>query len=97
MQLLKNNKVALVECSALSIKGGLPSVKKFVKGYGNSSLLLHPLGVLRVLVTHPYTMSHAALSPEAKKRNWYIRGINVRISAGLENTDDLTAALNTVG
>jgi cystathionine beta-lyase len=40
-------------------------------------------------------MSHAALSPEEKKEIGISEGL-IRISAGLENTDDLTAALKTV-
>jgi cystathionine beta-lyase len=40
-------------------------------------------------------MSHAALSPEEKKEIGISEGL-IRISAGLENTDDLTAALKKV-
>jgi cystathionine beta-lyase/cystathionine gamma-synthase len=40
-------------------------------------------------------MSHAALSPEEKKEIGISEGL-IRISAGLENTDDLTEALKKV-
>ena len=79
---------------SFSIKGGLPSVKKFVKNIEILSFA-ESLGGFESLVTHPYTMSHAALSPEEKKEIGISEGL-IRISAGLENTDDLTAALKTV-
>jgi len=75
------------------LKGGLASVKKFVKEVEILSFA-ESLGGFESLVTHPYTMSHAALSPEEKKEIGIPEGL-IRISAGLENTDDLIEAFKS--
>jgi len=50
------------------------------------------LGGVESLVEHPETMSHASMTPEARRAAG-ITGANVRVSAGIENTEDLVADL----
>ncbi|MGB0742287.1 MAG: PLP-dependent transferase, partial [Planctomycetaceae bacterium] len=50
------------------------------------------LGGIESLISFPVTMSHASMSPEARK-NAGITDKTVRISVGLEHADDLIADL----
>lgn len=51
------------------------------------------IGDSRSMVTHPATTTHCRLSPE-ERRNFGISDGLVRLSVGLENTNDLIAALD---
>ncbi len=76
---------------SFELKGGLESAKKFVKGlslwtFGES------LGGVESLISHPPTMSHAAIPAEVRRA----KGIDdslLRLSCGIENSDDLIADL----
>jgi cystathionine gamma-synthase len=77
---------------SFEIKGGLGSVKQFVDGIEIFSFA-ESLGGFESLITHPYTMSHAVLTPKEKANVGISEGL-IRISAGLENTEDLIDALD---
>ena len=61
--------------------------------------LAESLGGVETLICHPATMTHAAVAPEVRERLGITDGL-VRISVGIEDTDDIIAdidqALNTV-
>jgi len=62
--------------------------------------LAESLGGVESLVCHPATMTHASVAPEVRERLGITDGL-VRISVGIEDTDDIIAdidqALNKVG
>ena len=76
---------------SFEIKNGLSEVKKFVDDLKILSLA-GSLGGFESLVGHPYTMTHAALSPMQKKGIGIKKNL-IRISAGLEDTEDLLDAV----
>ena len=76
---------------SFEIKNGLSEVKKFVDDLKILSLA-GSLGGFESLVGHPYTMTHAALSPKQKKDIGIEKNL-IRISAGLEDTEDLLDAV----
>jgi cystathionine beta-lyase/cystathionine gamma-synthase len=78
---------------SFTVQGGLSSVKKFVKEVDILSFA-ESLGGFESLITHPFTMSHAVLSPEEKEKIGITEGL-IRISAGLEDTADLIDAIST--
>ena len=51
------------------------------------------LGDAKTTITHPATTTHGRVSDEEKARAGITPGL-VRISAGLENVEDLVAALD---
>jgi cystathionine beta-lyase/cystathionine gamma-synthase len=61
--------------------------------------LAESLGGVETLICHPATMTHASVAPETRERLGITDGL-VRISVGIEDTDDIIAdldqALNTV-
>jgi len=72
---------------SFKLKGGVESVKSFLKGLSVFSLA-ESLGGVESLICHPATMTHAAVSPEEQE----IAGITdnlLRLSVGIENVDDL--------
>jgi cystathionine beta-lyase/cystathionine gamma-synthase len=62
--------------------------------------LAESLGGVESIITHPASMTHAAVPPEERKRIGVTDGM-VRISVGLEDADDiirdLDAALHAAG
>ena len=54
--------------------------------------LAESLGSVESLVTHPASMTHADVEPEARERAGITDGL-VRLSVGLEDADDLIDAL----
>ena len=76
---------------SFEIKNGLSEVKNFVDDLKILSLA-GSLGGFESLVGHPYTMTHAALSPKQKKDIGIEKNL-IRISAGLEDTEDLLDAV----
>ena len=74
------------------VQGGLTSGKQLMD---NIELwtLAENLGSMESLVTHPATMTHAAIAPEERERVGIIDGL-VRLSVGLEDTEDLIEALD---
>jgi cystathionine beta-lyase/cystathionine gamma-synthase len=54
--------------------------------------LAESLGGVESLIEHPWSMSHASMGPEGLKASGITRE-TIRISAGIEGTDDLIADL----
>lgn len=77
---------------SFEILGGLAEVKSFIKGIQTLPLAAS-LGGFESLVSHPYTMTHGNLTPNQKKEVGISESL-IRISAGLENTEDLLEAVN---
>jgi cystathionine gamma-synthase len=78
---------------SFEIKGGVESAKKFVHELEILSFA-ESLGGFESLTAHPYTMSHAQLTHEEKAKIGISEDL-IRISTGLENTDDLIDAIST--
>ncbi len=76
---------------SFEINNGLQQVEKFFKNLENFSLA-ESLGGVESLICHPYTMTHAAMSDE-QKENAGISQSLIRISAGIEEKDDLTESV----
>ena len=77
---------------SIEILGGLAEVKSFIKEIKILPLAAS-LGGFESLVSHPYTMTHGNLTPNQKKEVGISESL-IRISAGLENTEDLLEAVN---
>ena len=77
---------------SFEILDGLAGVKNFIKGMKILPLAAS-LGGFESLVSHPYTMTHGNLTPNQKKEIGISESL-IRISAGLENTEDLLEAVN---
>ena len=77
---------------SFELKDGLSSVKSFLKKI--ELPFAGSLGGFESLVSHPYTMTHGILTPEQKKEIGISENL-IRISAGLENTDDLIEAFKS--
>lgn len=74
------------------IKGGLKAGKTLMDNVELWSLAEN-LGSVESLITHPVTMTHAAVEPEERARVGIIDGL-IRLSVGLEDAEDLTGALS---
>ncbi len=74
------------------VKGGLTAGKKLMDNI-DVWTLAENLGSVESLVTHPVTMTHADVEPEERARVGIIDGL-VRLSVGLEDTEDLVNALD---
>ncbi|MGH9505192.1 MAG: trans-sulfuration enzyme family protein [Terriglobales bacterium] len=78
--------------------GSLSNAKKMLKRVRVCSLA-ESLGGVETLISHPATMTHAALGKEGRRRIGITDGL-VRISVGIENVedimDDLDQALATI-
>ncbi|MFT5501128.1 MAG: cystathionine gamma-lyase [Woeseiaceae bacterium] len=73
------------------VEGGLTAGKKLMDNVELWSLAEN-LGSVESLITHPVTMTHAAVEPAERERVGIIDGL-VRLSVGLEDAEDLIAAL----
>ena len=76
---------------SLELKTGLPGARAFVSGL-EVFTLAQSLGGAESLAAIPATMTHAAMSPQARAEAGVGDGL-VRLSAGLEDADDLWADL----
>ena len=76
---------------SFEIKNGLQQVELFFKNLDNFSLA-ESLGGVESLICHPYTMTHAAMSA-AKKETAGISESLIRVSAGIEEQEDLTKSI----
>lgn len=74
---------------SVDIKGGEAAVRAFVDGL-ESFTLAESLGGVESLVAHPATMTHAAMSAEARDAAGIGDGL-LRLSVGIEHVDDLLA------
>lgn len=73
------------------VRGGLSAGKILMDNIELWSLAEN-LGSVESLITHPVTMTHAAVEEAERQRVGIIDGL-VRLSVGLEDADDLIAAL----
>jgi len=76
---------------SVEIDGGVEAVRAFVDGL-TCFTLAESLGGVESLVAHPATMTHAAMSPEARAAAGIGDGL-LRLSVGIEHVDDLIADL----
>jgi cystathionine gamma-synthase len=76
---------------SLDLKGGEDAVRAFVDGL-SCFTLAESLGGVESLVAHPATMTHAAMSDDARARAGIGPGL-VRLSIGIEDLEDLLADL----
>jgi cystathionine beta-lyase/cystathionine gamma-synthase len=67
--------------------GSFEKAKKFLKSV-KLCALAESLGGVETLISHPATMTHAALSPEERQRIGVTDGL-VRISVGIEDVEDI--------
>ena len=74
---------------SLELEGGEAAVRAFVDGLQYFTLA-ESLGGVESLVAHPATMTHAAMSPEARAVAGISDGL-LRLSVGIEHADDLLA------
>ena len=70
----------------------MPAVRAFLDGL-RCFTLAESLGGVESLVAHPATMTHAAMSPEARANAGIGDGL-LRLSVGIEHADDLLADLS---
>ena len=76
---------------SVEIDGGEAEVRAFVEGL-QCFTLAESLGGVESLIAHPATMTHAAMSPEARAAAGISDGL-LRLSVGIEALDDLQADL----
>ena len=74
------------------VEGGLAAGKQLMDSI-ELWTLAENLGSIESLITHPVTMTHAAVDAAERERVGIIDGL-VRLSVGLEDTDDLIEALD---
>lgn len=72
---------------SFELKGGLPAVEAFVNGLTCFSLA-ESLGGVESLVSHPASMTHAAMDPAARKTAGISDSL-LRLSVGIEAASDL--------
>jgi cystathionine beta-lyase/cystathionine gamma-synthase len=72
--------------------GSLDAAKRMLKHVKLCSLA-ESLGGVETLISHPVTMTHASVPPEERAKNGITDGL-VRISAGIEDVEDLIADLD---
>jgi cystathionine beta-lyase/cystathionine gamma-synthase len=73
------------------VEGGIEAGKRFMDNIELFSLAEN-LGSIESLVTHPVTMTHADVEEAERQRVGILDGL-IRISVGLEDAEDLVAAL----
>jgi cystathionine gamma-synthase len=71
----------------IEIEGGETGVRRFVEGLEFFSLA-ESLGGVESLVAHPGSMTHAAMTPEARAAAGLVDGL-LRLSVGIEAVEDL--------
>ncbi len=76
---------------SVELHGGEAEVRAFVHGL-RCFTLAESLGGVESLIAHPATMTHAAMSPEARAAAGISDGL-LRLSIGIESLDDLRADL----
>jgi cystathionine gamma-lyase/cystathionine beta-lyase/cystathionine gamma-lyase/homocysteine desulfhydrase len=73
--------------------GSLSNAKKMLKRVGPVCSLGESLGGVETLISHPATMTHAAIGEKGRKAIGLTDGM-VRISVGIENVQDILADLD---
>lgn len=74
---------------SLELEGGEAAVRAFIDGLDYFTLA-ESLGGVESLIAHPATMTHAAMTPEARAAAGIGDGL-LRLSVGIEHVDDLCA------
>ena len=74
---------------SVEIEGGVDAVRAFLDGL-ECFTLAESLGGVESLIAHPATMTHAAMSAEARAAAGIGDGL-LRLSVGIEHADDLVA------
>ncbi len=74
---------------SVALAGGETAARAFVDGLRHFTLA-ESLGGVESLVAHPATMTHAAMTPEARAAAGIDDGL-LRLSVGIEDADDLCA------
>ncbi len=77
---------------SLELEGGEQAVRAFVDGLDYFTLA-ESLGGVESLIAHPATMTHAAMTPEARAAAGIGDGL-LRLSVGIEHADDLVADIS---
>ena len=72
--------------------GSLENARKVLESV-KLCTLAESLGGVETLISHPATMTHASVLPETRERLGITDGL-VRISVGIEDTDDIIADLD---
>jgi cystathionine beta-lyase/cystathionine gamma-synthase len=72
--------------------GSLENARKVLEGV-RILTLAESLGAVESLISHPATMTHASVAPEKRNQLGITDGL-VRISVGLEDTEDIIADLD---
>jgi cystathionine gamma-synthase len=91
-ELAKRQQAGFGAMMSFELKGGLEAVKTVLDVVDLFSLA-ESLGGIESLIVHPASMTHAAMSPEALETAGITGGL-LRLSIGLEDTDDLIKALD---
>lgn len=78
---------------SFEVRGGVTAGKRLMDRI-KLWTLAENLGSVESLITHPVTMTHAAVEPAERQRIGLTDGL-VRLSVGLEDAEDLIAALAT--
>jgi methionine-gamma-lyase len=83
---------------AFELKGGLDAGKRMMDAVKVATLAVS-LGGVETLIEHPASMTHACMTPEARREGGFTDGL-VRYAVGIEDVDDLIGdlrqALNAV-
>jgi cystathionine beta-lyase/cystathionine gamma-synthase len=74
---------------SFDIRGGKAAAFRFIEAL-TIFAFAESLGGVESLVEHPETMSHASMTPEARRAAG-ITEANVRVSLGIESAEDLVA------
>lgn len=74
---------------SVELEGGTDAVRAFLDGL-QCFTLAESLGGVESLIAHPATMTHAAMSPDARAAAGIGDGL-LRLSLGIEHADDLVA------
>jgi len=74
---------------SLELQGGEAAVRAFIEGL-RWFTLAESLGGVESLIAHPATMTHAAMTPEARAKAGISDGL-LRLSVGIEAAEDLLA------
>ncbi|MHB1907691.1 MAG: trans-sulfuration enzyme family protein [Nitrososphaerales archaeon] len=77
---------------AFELKGGVKSGLVFAKSL-HLITLAENLGAIETMVTHPATMTHAAMGKEAREKAGITDGL-IRVSVGLESLEDIIEDLD---
>jgi cystathionine beta-lyase/cystathionine gamma-synthase len=77
---------------AFELKGGVQAGLRFAKSLSLVTLAEN-LGAVETMVTHPATMTHAAMGKEAREKAGITDGL-IRVSVGLEDPQDIVEDLD---